>query len=74
MAILVARVVLPSSKHATHRTLCEQIATNSLSRLLKMDDIEVEQLYVALDWLSEPQEGLEKRLAKRHLNGSTGAL
>ena len=34
MALLVARVVSPASKLATHRMLCEQTATHSLSRLL----------------------------------------
>jgi hypothetical protein len=70
MALLVARVVSPASKLATHRMLCEQTATHSLSRLLKLDDIELEQLYAALDWLGEAQEGIEKRLAQRHLSGS----
>src|SRR5690349_9838008 len=70
MALLVARVVSPASKLATHRMLCEQTATHSLSRLLKLDGIELEQLYAALDWLGEAQEGIEKRLAQRHLSGS----
>src|ERR1700733_8602402 len=36
MALLVARVVSPASKLATHRMLCEQTATHSLSWLLKL--------------------------------------
>jgi hypothetical protein len=70
MALLVARVVSPASKLATHRMLCEQTATHSLSRLLKLDELQLEQLYAALDWLGEAQQGIEKRLAQRHLSGS----
>ncbi len=74
MALLVARVVSPASKLATHRMLCEQTATHSLSRLLKLGDVELEQVYAALDWLGEAQQGIEKRLARQHLSGSTLVL
>ncbi|OUL77792.1 IS1634 family transposase [Paraburkholderia hospita] len=74
MALLVARVVSPASKLATHRMLCEQTATHSLSRLLKLGDVDLEQVYAALDWLGEAQEGIEKRLARQHLAGSTLVL
>jgi hypothetical protein len=74
MALLVARVVSPASKLATHRMLCEQTATHSLSRLLKLGEVDLEQLYAALDWLGEAQAGIEKRLAHQHLAGSTLVL
>src|SRR5258705_307069 len=74
MALLVARGGSPASKLATHRMLGEQTATHSLSRLLKLGDLDLEQLYAALDWLGEAQEGIEKRLAQRHLSGSTLVL
>lgn len=74
MALLVARVVSPASKLATHRMLCEQTATHSLSRLLKLGDVGLEQVYAALDWLGEAQEGIEKRLARQHLAGHTLVL
>ena len=70
MALVVARVVSPASKLATHRMLCEQTATHSLSRLLKPGDVELKQVYAALDWLGEAQEDIEKRLARKHLAGS----
>ena len=70
MALLVARVVSPASKLATHRMLSEQTATHSLSRLLKLGDVELKQVYAALDWLGEAQEDIEKRLARKHLAGS----
>ncbi|MFM0150715.1 hypothetical protein P0D89_52705 [Paraburkholderia sp. RL18-085-BIA-A] len=74
MALLVARVVSPASKLATHRMLRDETATHSLSRLLKLGEVELEQVYAALDWLGEAQEGIEKRLARQHLAGSTLVL
>jgi Transposase DDE domain len=74
MALLVARVVSPASKLATHRMLRDESATHSLSRLLGLVDVELEQVYGALDWLGEAQEGIEKRLARQHLGGSTLVL
>ncbi|WP_374063743.1 IS1634 family transposase [Cupriavidus sp. DF5525] len=74
MALLVTRVVSPASKLATHRMLRDETATHSVSRLLKLGDVELEQVYAALDWLGEAQEGIEKRLARQHLSGSTLVL
>lgn len=70
MALLVARVVSPASKLATHRMLRDETATHSLSRLLKLGEVDLEQVYAALDWPSEAQEDIEKRLARKHLAGS----
>src|SRR5216684_1953877 len=70
MALLVARVVSPASKLATHRMLRDETATHSLSRLLGLGEVDLEQVYAALDWLGEAQEGIEKRLARQHLAGS----
>src|SRR5579864_8528800 len=70
MALLVARIISPASKLATHRTLEEQTATHSLSRLLKLGKVRLDDVYAALDWLGETQEDIEKRLARKHLAGS----
>ncbi|MFJ1260951.1 IS1634 family transposase [Cupriavidus sp. CuC1] len=74
MALLVARLISPASKLATHRMLQEQTAAHSLSRMLGIGDVEPEELYAAMDWLGEAQEAVEKRLAKQHLAGSTLVL
>src|SRR5258706_12438055 len=71
MALLVARVVSPASKLATHRMLRDETATHSLSRLLNLGEVDLEQVYAALDWLGEAQAGIEKRLARQHLAGRT---
>jgi hypothetical protein len=74
MALLVARVVSPASRLATHRMLRDETGAHSLSRLLDLGEVELEQVYAALDWLGEAQEGIEKRLARQHLAGSTLVL
>jgi transposase len=67
-------VVSPASKLAAHRMLRDETATHSLSRLLDLGEVDLEQVYAALDWLGEAQAGIEKRLARQHLAGSTLVL
>jgi hypothetical protein len=74
MALLVARVIAPASKLATHRMLRDETATHSLSRLLKLGEVGLDDVYAALDWLGEAQAGIEKRLARQHLAGHTLVL
>jgi hypothetical protein len=52
MAMLVARVIDPASKLATHRMLQDETATSSLGRVLDVGQCGVEELYRALDRLS----------------------
>ncbi|MGA9992281.1 MAG: IS1634 family transposase [Thiobacillaceae bacterium] len=74
LAMLVARVVSPGSKLATHRMLRDETAAHSLGRVLGVGNIEADELYRALDWLHEAQPAIEKRLARQHLAGSTLVL
>jgi transposase len=74
LAMLVARVVSPSSKLATHRMLSDDTAAHSLGRVLGVGNIEADELYRALGWLHEAQPAIEKRLARQHLAGSTLVL
>ncbi len=69
-AMLVARVLEPASKLATHRMLHDDTATSSLGRVLGVGQCAVDDLYRALDWLHEAQPGIERRLARQHLVGS----
>ena len=73
-AMLVARVIDPTSKLATHRSLHDDTATSSLGRLLGVGQCSVDELYRALDWLHEAQPSIERRLARQHLVGSTLVL
>jgi hypothetical protein len=73
-AMLVARVLEPASKLATHRMLHDDTATSSLGHVLGVGQCGVDDLYRALDWLHEAQPGIERRLARQHLVGSTLVL
>jgi len=73
-AMLVARVIEPASKLATHRMLHDATAATSLGRLLGVGQCSAEDLYRALDWLHEAQPAIERRLARAHLVGSTLVL
>ena len=73
-AMLVARVLEPASKLATHRSLHDDTATTSLGRVLGVGQCSADDLYRALDWLHQAQPAIERRLARQHLVGSTLVL
>jgi hypothetical protein len=73
-AMLVARVLEPASKLATHRMLHDDTATTSLGRVLGVGQCNAESLYRALDWLHDAQPAIERRLARQHLLGATLVL
>jgi hypothetical protein len=74
LAMLVARVLTPASKLATHRMLHDDTATHSLGRVLGVGQVSADELYRALDWLHEAQPAIERRLARQHLAGATVVL
>ncbi len=74
LAMLVARVIEPGSKLATHRMLSDDTATSSLGRVLGVGQCSADDPYRALDWLHEAQPAIERRLARAHLAGSTLVL
>lgn len=74
LALLVARVIAPASKLATHRLLHDDTATCSLGRILGVGQCSAEEVYRALDWLHEAQPAIEQRLARQHLAGATLVL
>src|SRR5262249_14304156 len=59
LAMVVARVIAPASKLATHRLLHEDTANSSLGRVLGVGQCSAEDLYTALDWLHEAQPLIE---------------
>jgi transposase len=73
-AMLVARLLEPASKLATHRMLHDDTATSSLGRVLGVGQCSADDLYRALDWLHDAQPAIERRLARAHLAGSTLVL
>jgi transposase len=73
VAMIVARILEPSSKLATARGFRSETVTSSLAAVLGLDDaVDETQLYNALDWLLTRQQSVENALAKRHL--SEGSL
>ena len=65
-AMIAARVIDPKSKLATAVGLSAAQET-SLGEFLELGDLDEDDLYRALDWLLEQQQGVEDQLAKRHL-------
>jgi hypothetical protein len=69
VAMIVARILEPSSKLATARGLQPQTATSSLAAVLGLPEpLDETQLYRSLDWLLERQQSIENALAKCHLS------
>src|SRR5580693_6868511 len=74
IALLVGRIIDPTSKLAAARSLSPATAASSLGELLGLGDVDEDELYAALDWLLERQPGIEATLAKRHLTNGTLVL
>jgi hypothetical protein len=74
LALLVSRILDPASKLATARRLSPDTASSSLGEMLGLGEVDVDELYAALDWLHERQPAIETALAKRHLQGGTLVL
>ena len=67
IAMIVARIIEPSSKLAIVRSLAQQTATSTLGELLDVEGADTKELYEAMDWLLGRQSLIEQKLAKRHL-------
>ncbi len=67
MGMIVARILDPRSKLATARGFNEETCFSSLSKCLKIEKADEDELYEALDWLLERQSDIEDSLAKKHL-------
>jgi len=68
VAMVAERLIHPCSKLATTRLW----HSTTLAEELGVSDADEDDLYEAMDWLLARQEGIEKKLAARHL--SEGAL
>lgn len=68
MAMIVSRILHPSSKLATTRCLNQATAASSLAGELGLENsVHENELYSAMDWLLSRQDHIEKKLAARHL-------
>ena len=67
MALIAARVLSPRSKLSTAAALNAETAKHTLAEELDLGEVEVHQLYAAMDWLATRQTRIENKLAKKHL-------
>ena len=67
MALVVARVLSPRSKLSTTTALTTETAKHTLAEELAIGDVDVHELYAAMDWLATRQTRIENKLAKKHL-------
>ena len=74
LALLVGRILEPTSKLAAARALSPATAASSLGEVLGLGAVDDDELYAALDWLLERQPAIETMLAKRHLTNGTLVL
>jgi hypothetical protein len=73
-AMIVARLIAPAAKLATAKALSVTTAASSLASVLGLGEVDVDELYAALDWLLERQPIVEAALAERHLADGTLVL
>jgi len=69
-ALVAARILAPHTKLATTRWW----HTTTLAQQFGVARADEDDLYHAMDWLLERQEGIEKKLAARHLGEGAVAL
>jgi hypothetical protein len=74
LALLIGRILEPTSKLAAARALSPATASSSLGEALGLGEVDDDELYAALDWLLARQPAIETKLAKRHLNNGTLVL
>src|SRR5690242_15113729 len=74
LALLIGRILEPTSKLAAARALSPATASSSLGEALDLGEVDDDDLYAALDWLLKRQPAIETKLAKRHLSNGTLVL
>jgi transposase len=74
LALLVGRILEPTSKLAAARALSPATAASSLGEVLGLGEVDEDELYTALDWLLARQPAIEAALARRHLSNGTLVL
>lgn len=67
IAMIVLRIISAGSKLAHLTALRPETAEHSLAGQLGLEEIEVAEMYQALDWLLKRQTRIENKLARQHL-------
>jgi hypothetical protein len=63
----VARIIHPASKASYGCGVSTDTVSSTLSEILKVQDADSDELYEAMDALSEGQKEIEQSLAVKHL-------
>ncbi len=71
IAMIADRILSPSSKLSCSVGMSPATAQNSLAEELQLGDVDVHELYDAMDWLLKRQPRIENKLAKKHLQNGT---
>jgi len=74
LALIAARILEPSSKLATSRSLRPETCHHTLGTELQLGALNEDDLYAAMDWLVTRQPSIEAMLARRHLRQGTLVL
>src|SRR3954464_576796 len=74
LALLIGRILQPTSKLAAPRARSPATASSSLGDALGLGEVDDDELYAALDWLHQRQPAIETILANRHLRDGTLVL
>ncbi len=74
IALIVSRILAPTSKLATAKALAPATAASSLGAVLGLGEVAEDELDAALDGLLARQPAIETALARRHLQGGTLVL
>ncbi len=73
-AMVVARILSPTSKLATARGLAPETGSSTLAQELHLGRVTEVELYQTMDWLQSRQGKIEQKLAQRHLSENTLVL
>ena len=74
LAMIVERIIAPSSKLETARSLREETALSTLGEIMDLSKVDEDDLYEAMDWLEARQHRIETKLAKKHLTDGSLVL
>lgn len=74
VAMIASRILDPHSKLATVRGFRQETLYNSLAHECKLNQLDEDDLYQAMDWLLERQDKIEDKLASRHLQEGSFVL
>jgi hypothetical protein len=74
LALIAARILEPSSKLATSRSLRPETCHHTLGSELQLGSLNEDDLYAAMDWLVARQASIEAALARHHLRQGTLVL